>query len=154
MKWGKLAYDMKVRKNGKSSGETYGFVAGVYSTWKPKEFKVTCSEYFVLEEKQIEYQQFSKTGDSGAVTIDNDGNIVGMVMALVQVDDIEIVIHPTTKVPDILNIARCHQHDGSIDKDKLWYESFFHCRMILIECAGLVRKRSGIEGFGNIVIGC
>ena len=30
-KWGKLAYDMKVRKNGKNSGETYGFVAGVHS---------------------------------------------------------------------------------------------------------------------------
>lgn len=153
-KWGKLAYDMKVRKSGKSSGETYGFVAGVHSAWKPRQFKITCSEYFVLEEKRIEYQQFSRKGDSGAATIDNHGNIVGMVMALVEVEQIEMVIHPVTNVPDILNIARCCQTDGSIDKEKLWYESFLRCRMVLIECAGLIRKRSGIEALADIVHDC
>ena len=55
---------------------------------------------------------FARNGDSGAMIIDNDGRIIGMIMALVE---IKVIVHPTTTVPGILEITKQRQLDGSID---------------------------------------
>lgn len=51
---GSIDFDRPVRKEGRITGGTYGAVTRVYARWKPKEFKVTCNEHFVLEERNLD----------------------------------------------------------------------------------------------------
>ena len=146
-RWGRLNYDLLVRKEGRTTGETYGFVAGVLSSWKPKRFKTTCSEFFVVEERNLNDRDmsFARKGDSGSMVIDNEGTIVGMVMALVEIEEIQFIVHPVTKVPDILNIAQRRQSDGSVDTNRAWFESFYRCNLVLVEDARLIRQKAKID---------
>ena len=42
--------DMYVRKAGRTTGMTFGFIAGVYGNWVPDTFPdKTCEEFYVLE---------------------------------------------------------------------------------------------------------
>ena len=144
--WGRLTYDQPVRKEGRTTGETYGFVAGVHSSWKRKEFKITCSEYFVLEEGNLEDRNtaFARKGDSGAMVIDNDGKIVGMIMALVKIRDIQVILHPITKAPDILEIVKQQHSNGSLDTNRAWFESFYNCSLVLVEDARMIVERANL----------
>jgi hypothetical protein len=104
--WGELSYDLHVRKTGRTSGTTYGFVAGVHAGWQGNGIDKPCDEFYVLEQQvQIEHL-FAKKGDSGAVVIDRDGRLVGFVWGGVELRDIKIIVDKKAKIPDLLEYEK------------------------------------------------
>lgn len=84
-KWGQVKLDDPVRKTGRTTGVTYGVVAGIYANWKSAQFPgETMKEYHVLRDEKLDEQSdishiFAWKGDSGASVVDYQGRIVGFV---------------------------------------------------------------------------
>ena len=55
-----LSLNLPVRKEGRTTGLSYGVVAGVYGGFKPKAATAVLSEYYVLEEKDRLMNYFAK----------------------------------------------------------------------------------------------
>jgi hypothetical protein len=145
--FGTLKWDQWVRKTGHITGLTFGFVAGVHAGWNPGiENCPPLTEYYVLEEKASGYNKFAAKGDSGSAVITAEGDFVGIVFAMVDVDEISVVVDVETKVPDILTIEHRRRSDGSVDDHRLWTDWFTSKSFILVECAEMVRKRARIQG--------
>ena len=145
--FGTLKWDQWVRKTGHVTGLTFGFVAGVHAGWNPG--IANCpplAEYYVLEEKVTGHNKFGGKGDSGSAVITAEGDFVGIVFAIVDVDEISVVVDVQTKVPDILTIGRRRRSDGSVNDHGLWTDWFISKSFLLVECAEIVRKRAHIEG--------
>ena len=153
--WGEVSFDAHVRKNGAITEFTYGFVAGVRTSWKVPRFKDPVSEFYCLEEQDVTNHRFSKQGDSGAGLIDKDGMLVGFVMASSTVEDFELVVHPVTAIPDLKTIKRCQLPDGSVNKEgRVWFQAFSQVTMTIITCASVIEKRVGIKGAGSLFLDC
>jgi hypothetical protein len=145
--FGTLQLDQWVRKTGHVTGLTFGFVAGVHAGWNPG--IPDCpplTEFYVIEEKTRQDNQFAARGDSGAAVITAEGNVVGFVFAIVDVTDIDVIVDFQSKVPDIATIANRRRSDGTVDKDRLWWDWFESKSFILVECAEMVKLRARIEG--------
>ena len=90
--------------------------------------------------------KFAGKGDSGSAVITAEGGFVGIVFAIVDVDEISVGVDVQTKVPDILTIGRRRRSDGSVNDHGLWTDWFISKSFLLVECAEIVRKRAHIEG--------
>jgi hypothetical protein len=104
--FGTLKYDQWVRKTGHVTGLTFSFVAGVHPGWNPG--IPNCpplSEFYILEEKAID-NRFARKGESGSAVISAVGEFVGIMFAIVDIDEISVVVDVQSKVPDILTIAK------------------------------------------------
>ena len=144
--FGHLKWDQLVRKTGHVTGLTFGFVAGVYAGWNPGIPKCPpLTEFYVIEEKTRSDNRFAAKGDSGAAVITPEGNVVGFVVGVVDITDIEVVVDIQSKVPDILTIANRRRSDGSVDNNGLWWDCFEAKSFILVECAEMVKMRARIE---------
>lgn len=146
MKFAPLTFDALVRKNGRKTGETYGFVAGIHATWKPGGFedKDSCEEFYVLEDKKNNQNKFAGGGDSGSSVIDNEGNIVGFVFAGIEITDVKMIMDKRTRIPDIAKIIERRQGDGGVDVENVYTDVFHGERFILVESAEMVIERSGV----------
>ena len=83
-----IQWDMYVRKVGRTTGMTFGFVAGVYGNWVPDTFPdKTCEEFYALEEKSGIENQFAAPGDSGAAVNNDSGKIVGFVFTGIKITE-------------------------------------------------------------------
>ena len=103
------------------------------------------TEFYILEEKKSNDNRFAAKGDSGAAVSTTGGDVVGFVFGIVDVTDIEVIVDVQSKLPDILTIANRPRSDGSVDKDRLWWDCFNSESFILVECAEMVKMRAGIE---------
>ena len=121
---GTLMYDKYVMKRGRSTGVTYGIVAGVYSVMRHSDTGVR-REYWVLpEEKSRSLWEFSKHGDSGALVWTSDGKAVGMVLAgwtvMFDKPPLHMIITPLPEeIWDVGRIPLYRQSDGSLDFGEL-----------------------------------
>ena len=151
--WGVIEFDQKVRKNGASTGFTFGVIAGVLTSWKSPSFESLVNEYYVMEEADVEFHRFAKSGDSGAALITDDGRVVGFVMATATFSEIDVVLHPKTKIPDLIKMKSYRGKEGNLEFDhKVWFETFTDLRVTLSTCTSVVEKRAGIKGMGNLLI--
>ena len=119
---GTLMYDKYVMKRGRSTGVTYGIVAGVYSVMRHSNTGVK-REFWVLPEDKSLWQ-FSKKGDSGALIWTSDGKAVGMIMAgwTVMFDrpQLHMIITPSPdEMWDVRRIPLYRQSDGSLNFGEL-----------------------------------
>ena len=148
-----IQWDMYVRKAGRTTGMTFGFIAGVYGNWVPDTFPdKTCEEFYALEEKTSTENQFAAPGDSGAAVINDDGKIVGFVFAGIKIDTVKIVFDRSTRTPDILKIKERREADGSVRLEDVYSEYISGRKFVLIESANMVFERTTIEG--DIVRDC
>jgi hypothetical protein len=148
-------WDQLVRKNGRKTGWTFGFVAGVHAGWKPLQHGMnkSCSEYYVLDDHSMFSNMFADKGDSGAVVITDGGLVVGLVFAGIAITSVQIITLPGTRdTPDIKTTAVRREDDGSLDLNDLLLTQFYGKRFILVENAEMVVQRSGISG--NIIKCC
>ena len=153
LEFGSLEFDALVRKNGRTTGQTYGFVGGLYADFKPGGFDDrSTKEFWVLEEKQSQENAFAKQGDSGASVIDRNGKITGMVFAHVEIKDVRIIVDRKTRIPQITKIAERRQEDGSVDVEGLFCQFFQGEKFILIQSMEMIMKRWGLKG--DIVLNC
>lgn len=153
--WEEVSFDAHVRKNGAITGFTYGFVAGVRASWKAPRFKNPVSEFYCLEEQAVTNQRFARRGDSGAGLIDKYGKLIGFVMASSTVENLELVVHPMTAIPDLKTIKRCRLQDGSVNMEgRVWFEAFSQVTMTMIMCLGVIENRVGIKGMGSLFLDC
>jgi hypothetical protein len=144
--WGDLDFDLVVRKTGRRTGLTFGFVAGVHAGWvNPKVKSAPCSEYYVLQELHEEENFFAKKGDSGAAVVASDGTVVGFVHCVIEIKDVQIVCLPGGDVPDILTIASRRDSAGDVT-NRQWFSYFNRRSFILIESAVMVKERAGLTG--------
>jgi len=145
--WGDLDFDLVVRKSGRRTGLTFGFVAGVHAGWvNPKVKSAPCSEFYVLQELHEEENFFAKKGDSGAAVIARDGTVVGFVHCGIEIKDIQVVCLPGGDVPDILTGASRRDPKGDVDTNRQWFSYFQRRSFILIESAVMVKERAGLTG--------
>jgi len=119
---GTLMWDKYVKKRGRSSGVTYGIVAGVHSIMRHSNTGVR-REYWVLPEaKSTTLWEFSESGDSGALVWTTDGEAVGMIIggwtSMFDNPPIHMIITPEY-VWDMKNIPLYRQKDGSLNFDQL-----------------------------------
>jgi hypothetical protein len=129
-----LAVDTYVRKHGRSTGTTWGFVAGVHSGWRPRGFKTSgLTEFYVLEEKRMRDNRFGRKGDSGAAVINDKGGVVGLVFAALELTDVQLIAHPRTDKPDSKKTAEQREDDGGVDLNGMWTTTFTGTRFILVE---------------------
>jgi len=150
--WGVIEFDQKVRKNGASTGFTFGVIAGVLTSWKSPSFESLVNEYYVMEEAEVDLHQFAKSGDSGSALITNDGYVIGFVMATAAVYEIDVVLHPKTKIPDLIKMKSYRGKGGNLEFDhKVWFETFADLRVTLSTCTSVVEERAGIKGMGNLL---
>ena len=68
-------------RRGRSSGATYGIVAGMLAVMRHSDTGLRREFWVLLEEKLSTLWQFSERGDSGAQVWTVDGQAVGMVIA-------------------------------------------------------------------------
>ena len=156
--WDELSLDLHVRKNGATTGFTYGFVAGVKAELFSKKFPNSLSEFYVLEEQEVTNHGFSRPGDSGSGVVNREGKLVGLVIARAVFEKLEVLVHPMTKVPDIEGIKSCRRADGTLERDekpkswtgKPWFRPFTRIITTLIMCASVLESRSGIRGMGTL----
>jgi hypothetical protein len=116
--FGPLMWDQLVRKNGRKTGLTFGFVAGVHAGWKPLQHGMnkSCSEYYVLDDHSMFSNMFADKGDSGAAVITDGGLVVGFVFAGIAITSVQIITLPGTRdTPDIKTTAVRREDDGSLD---------------------------------------
>lgn len=119
---GPLMWDKYVKKRGRSSGVTYGVIAGVHSVMRHSNTGVR-REYWVLPEaKSKTLWEFGEHGDSGSLVWTTDGEAVGMVIAgwtsMFEKPPIHMIITPEY-VWDVKNIPLYRQIDGSLNFDQL-----------------------------------
>jgi hypothetical protein len=145
--WSELEFDQYVRKTGRITGLTYGFMDGVHTGWKNPEIcsKEPCSEFYVLQELEEGINWFTKRGDSGAAVITNNGELVGFVHCVISVDKVLTVCHPEKSVPDLRTIRERRDSDGGVDHNKLWFTTFNKRRFVLVESALMVKKQAGLS---------
>ena len=148
--WTELDFDQYVRKTGRTTGLTFGFVAGVHAGFiNPSVSSRPCSEYYVLQEFRADNNYFAKRGDSGSAVITNEGMVVGFVHSAIEISDVAIVCHPGEpgkEVPDLRKIAERRGSDGEVDLHRLWFSYFTGRSFILVESALMVRERAKLEG--------
>jgi hypothetical protein len=145
--FGPLKVDQRVRKYGQVTDLTFGFVAGVHAGWNPG--IANCpplTEFYVLEEKASRHNRFAQKGDSGSAVITAEGDLVGIVFAFIDVEEIAVVVDVESKVPDIMTIAHRRKSDGTVDDHQLWTDWYESESFILVQCAEMMRERAGIEG--------
>ena len=153
--FGPLQFDDLVRKTGRTTGTTYGFIGGMYSSFKPggRFNEHVCDEYWALEDNSVMDNAFAEKGDSGSAVINSQGYVVGFVFAHVDIDALKIIVDPKRKVPDIPKIKERRQADGSVDIEGLVAEAFVGEKFVLIESAEMVMERwqeTGVE----LVLNC
>ena len=156
--WGELSLDMHVRKNGASTGFTYGFVAGVKAQFYSKKFPNPLSEFYVLEERDVTNHEFAEPGDSGSGVVSREGKLVGLVIARAVFVKLEVLVHPLTTVPDIEGIKSRRRTDGILERGekpkpwagKPWFSPFTQISTTLVMCASVLESRSGIRGMGTL----
>ena len=78
---------------------------------KPPRFKKLVDEYY-FEESEIRVHNFSDKGDSGAGVISRLGKLVRFVMAGATVDDMQVVVHPNSALPDLKGLRRVRGEDS------------------------------------------
>ena len=141
-----INWDMYVRKAGRTTGMTFGFVAGVHGDWVPPTFpEKTCREFYALEEKIGVDNQFASPGDSGAAVINDDGKIVSFVFAGINIDTIKVVFAKSSRIPDILKIKERRETDGSVRLEDVYTKYIRGQKFILIESANMMRERSTVR---------
>jgi hypothetical protein len=151
-KTGPLELDLLVRKDGKQTGLTFGFIGGVYGKWRPgnledKDFgKMTCSEYWVLEEKGSRDQPFARHGDSGAIVIDKDGVVRGVVFADIPIKKLRVIVDPHGRIPDIAKIAEKRDENGEISVGDITSQVFEGRSFALVQDIEMILKLSAIGG--------
>ena len=141
--FGPLQFDDLVRKTGRTTGTTYGFIGGIHSSFKPggRFHEHVCDEYWALEDNSVLDNAFAEKGDSGSAVINSQGYVVGFVFAHVDIDALKIIVDPKRKVPDIPKIKERRQVDGSVDIEGLVAEAFVGEKFVLIESAEMVMER-------------
>jgi len=137
---GHLKWDSLIRKSGRTSGLTFGFVAGVYLDWKYQGKKT--EEYFILQEKP-KNNEFARKGDSGASIITNEGDIVGIVYARICME-VHIIIDKANRIPEIATIADKRRSDGSVDTKGLTTAIFSGECFILVQSVKLVLEQCSV----------
>ena len=73
---GTLMYDKYVMKRGRSTGVTYGIVAGVYSMMRHSNTDVRREFWVIPEDKSTTLWQFTEKGHSGALVRTSDGRLL------------------------------------------------------------------------------
>ena len=145
--WLELGFDQYVRKTGRTTGLTYGFVAGVHAGWKNPLIpsKKACSEFYVIQELEESVNWFAKRGDSGAAVISNNGELVGFVHSAISISKVLVVCQPGTTIPDLRTIQqRRDSNDGGVDNNDLWFTNFDKRKFVLIESALMVKERADL----------
>jgi hypothetical protein len=110
-----LSWDMYVKKRGRSTGVTYGVIAGVYAVMRAGGDDSIRREMWALPEAlSTKMYSFSEAGDSGAVAITPDGMAVGIVIGgwTVAFDGLKSLIRPTG-MWDVEDIPSCRNDDGT-----------------------------------------
>ena len=142
--FGPLKLDAMVRKTGRSTGMTFGFVGGICGDSKSGDDRKS-DEFWVLEEKEVSMNWFARHGDSGSAVIDSDGCIVGIVMAHARINSVKIIVDKNSRVSQFGKIAERRKTDGSVDIDEMFGAYFEGERFILIESAEMVLERSELQ---------
>ena len=147
---GELSWDVPIRKEGRASGLTFGFIAGVNAAWRPQRLlsipKGGVEEFYALEEKGEGINQFAEKGDSGSGVTTANGELVGIIMAKAEMTEVKVIVHPTTGRPDIRAIQQQREKDGSVDADKSWFNMFAGTRFIIMESMKMVLERAKLDG--------
>lgn len=131
---------------------TFGFISGVYGKWRPgnvedKDFgKMTCSEYWVLDEKQAKDQRFARHGDSGAIVIDKDGVVRGVVFADIPIKKLRVIVDPHGRIPDIAEIAEKRDENAEISVDDITSQVFEGSSFVLLQDIEMILNFSAIGG--------
>jgi len=153
--WNSITFDDMVRKNGAKTKFTFGFIAGVLSSWKAPGFNSPVNEYYCLEEQDVMKQSFAVEGDSGSAVINSEGKLVGLVMARCGFEDLEVIVHPRKAIPDLEGYRKARNVDGSFDKDsKNWFQGFSDVNVTLIMCSSVLEKRANIQSLGKLYLDC
>jgi hypothetical protein len=153
--WGKLEFDLQVRKNGMSTGFTFGVVAGITSSIRFLDSKKATREYYVLPETNLFTQPFARPGDSGAGVISRDGRLVGFVMAKTTLKNFSLAVLPNTDHLDVRMMARYRDpQDGSIDLSKVFFTTYPNLVATMVTCADVVNARTGIKAMGRLHLDC
>ena len=112
-----LQWDIRVKKRGRSTGVTYGIIAGVHGVMKSSEGGPR-REFWALPEASSLLYKFSDKGDSGALVWTDKGVAVGIVIAgwtaIAERPLVMAVILPNGYW-DTKNIPFFRHEDGSID---------------------------------------
>ena len=141
--FGPLKFDDVVRKTGRTTGTTYGFIGGTYSSFKPgnRFGEQVSEEYWVIQDNSVSSNAFANPGDSGSAVVNSLGYIVGFVFAHVEIAALKIIIDPKSHMPDIPKIKERRQADGSVDVEGLVSVNLVGTKFILIESAEMVMER-------------
>jgi hypothetical protein len=110
-----LSRDLYVKKRGRSTGVTYGIIAGVHTVMCAGEDESIQREMWALPEAlSTTMYSFGEAGDSGAVAIIPEGMAVGMVIEgwTVAFDGLKGLIRPTG-MWDMEGIPSYRNDDGT-----------------------------------------
>jgi hypothetical protein len=113
-------YDKYVMKRGRSSGVSYGIVAGVYAVMRHSNTGLRREFWVLPEAKWSTIWQFNERGDSGALVWTSDGQAVGVILAgwtvMFDKPPLYMIITPSPEsIWDVRNIPIYRQSDGPLD---------------------------------------
>jgi hypothetical protein len=151
-RWGKLEGDLPVRKSGRTTGLTFGVVAGVRASCRSLHYpKETLSEFYVLRHECLDHQNredrtFAWPGDSGAAVIDPKGKVAGVVGGGWDIVEVKMLCDPLTKCPDFVELKkRRDKKSGAVNMDGGWLETFLRITLVQVVDARMVRKHAKLN---------
>jgi len=151
--WGKLKYDVQVRKNGMKTRYSFGVVAGISSSMTFPGSSKASREFYVMPESEFDTRRFADRGDSGAAVISKSGLLVGFVMCKISLRNCKIVIDPETENLDIKIMEKYRNTEtGKIDWDKVWFQQYSKVEVVSVMSSEVLEQRTGIRSMGDLVI--
>jgi hypothetical protein len=115
---GELQWDIRVKKRGRTTGVTYGIIAGVHGVMKSSRGGPRREFWALPEALSTSLYEFADKGDSGSLVWTDEGVAVGIIIAgwiaMFEHPPVQAVILPN-RYWDTKNIPFFRHEDGSID---------------------------------------
>ncbi len=71
---------------------------------------------------------------------------MGFIFGRVSVEDLQLILDPSSQIPDLQEINKRRNEDGTVDLNKIWFDTFVGEKFVLIESAKMVMERSRVDG--------
>jgi hypothetical protein len=140
-----MSFDKAVRKSGRTTGLTYGYVAGLHANFlHPDIGSEGTDEFYVIHEETVFNQRFADQGDSGSAVIDNEGNAIGVLFGGWELIGIKVVLDNRMKI-NIEHLQNYRQADGSWDIVGYVTGRLLGLPFILVQSLKMILQRSGVD---------
>jgi hypothetical protein len=141
-KFGQLQPDLYVRKDGATTGVTFGVIGGLCAGVKHTAagFRQLCREYCAVREEKPRKWYFAQKGDSGASVTNHKGEVVGMVYAGYELGDVRMVLDRLGRV-NIPHMKKNRMNDGTFNWVRFVTSQVTGGTFTIIESAEMIMER-------------